>query len=190
MGISGSYTFGDRETSGSGSGGGDALFTRTPENIVYDGEGSGAVSSSLHFGNSWAIGGRLGYLVTDGTLLFGTGGYTQMKTELKSRFSGSGGAGYTELSEDYGIDAEYAIGSSRSEWLGGYYLGAGLEQILWENFSLKFEYRFADYGSIDTSAEAGAGDFINCGNGCWRTSVEAEADVVDHSLMATVSFRM
>jgi opacity protein-like surface antigen len=189
--LNGSYTLSDRSISARGSGSGDAVIRDEPEDTTeYEGDGSGQVESDLNPGNSWAVGGRIGYLLSDSTLLFGSGGYTQMKAKLKSRFTGSAGAGDEESPQIYGINADYDISSSSSDWLNGYYLGAGVETLLFENFSLKFEYRFADYGNIETSAEAGEGNLDLCENTCWNASVESEADITDHSLMATVSFRL
>ena len=186
MGLNASYTLSDRSMSVSGSGGGDAEFTEVG---IFVGEGSGQVKSDLNLGNSWAVGGRIGYLLSDSTLLFGTAGYTQMKAKLKSRFNGSAAAGDGQI-EPSGISADYDISSSRTEWMDGYYLGAGVETLLFENFSLKFEYRFADYGKIRTSAEASDGSVEACQTNCWNANVESEADITDHSLMATVSFRL
>jgi opacity protein-like surface antigen len=202
LGLNASYTLSDRNMSIRGLGSGDASFREETAVGVVDlsdfdttGDGSGQVKSDLNLGNSWSVGGRIGYLLSDSTLLFGTGGYTQMKAEINSRFTGGAGAGYDEINgstTSYGISADYDIGSSKSEWMDGYYLGAGLETLIFDNFSLKLEYRFADYGKINTAATAGEGDLGTCAVDCrgWNASVRSEADVTDHSLMTTVSFRL
>ena len=185
-GVNASFTLGSRDmsTKAGGSAGGDFYS----EEGSSGGSGYGAVNSSLDIGNSWSIGGRLGYLVTDSTLVFATGGYTQEQAKLKARFQGASGAG-----NEYGsIEAAYNVKASSDEWLDGYYVGGGLETLLTEHFSLKLEYRYADYGSIKAKkGDAYYGDCVGEG-ACfgYGAGVKAKADVTDQSVMATVSFRM
>jgi outer membrane immunogenic protein len=107
---------------------------------------------------SWAVGGRIGWLVTPNLLTFFSGGYTEasfhevdyfgtlsavaLGTGLAIAVPGTGPSGLQLASQRYrgyflGSGAEYAIG-----WLPG---------LFW-----KSEYRFADYRSETTS--------INCVN--------------------------
>lgn len=65
---------------------------------------------------SWSIGARLGALVTPRTLLYATGGYTQ--TELEGLVEGTA---------------------------DGYFVGAGLEHMLRDNWTLKLEYRYSEF---------------------------------------------
>lgn len=187
-GVNASFTLGSRDMSskGGGSGGGDFYDSR--DEGSSGGGGYGAVKSSLDIGNSWSIGGRLGYLVTDNTLVFGAGGYTQEEADLKARFQGESGAG----NEYGGIEGAYNAKASSDEWLDGYYVGGGLETLLTEHFSLKLEYRYADYGSI--KAKKGDSYYGDCvGEGAcfgYGAGVKAKADVTDQSVMATISFRM
>ena len=185
-GVNASFTFGDRKTSSSGGGGGAGAYETTGPDEVVTGAGMGSVDSELELGNSWAVGARLGYLVTDSVLLFAAGGYTQANAKLSADFKGGGTAGIDETSR---ITGAYDISSSQDEWLGGYYVGGGLEALITEQFSLKVEYRYADYDSIETSSKASD---ITCDPDCygWGTGVEAKADVSDHTVMATVSLRM
>ncbi|WP_421695025.1 outer membrane protein [Aestuariivirga sp.] len=185
-GVNASFTLGSREMSAKagGSGGGDFYDSIDGSS---GGGGGGVVNSSLDIGNSWSIGGRLGYLVTDSTLVFASGGYTQEEANLKARFQGSSGAG----DEDGGIEAAYNVKASSDEWLDGYYIGGGLETLLTDHFSLKLEYRYADYGSI--KAKKGDSFYGSCdGEACfdYGAGVKAKADVTDQSVVATISFRM
>jgi|RhiMetdeSRZDD1v2_1073273.scaffolds.fasta_scaffold140249_2 outer membrane immunogenic protein len=87
----------------------------------------GGVQSSLDHNHSWAVGARLGYLVTPSTLLYGTAGYTQAEFEL----SGFGAHDFR-----------------------GYFVGAGVETFLRPNWSLRLEYRYSDFGAetvVDTA---------------------------------------
>jgi opacity protein-like surface antigen len=88
------------------------------------------------------------------------------------------------------LDADWNIDSGHSEWLDGFYIGGGVETLLTETISLKFEYRFADYGSIETSREVTAGDSDGRGD-FWEagTGVSAEADIYIHSVFATINWR-
>jgi outer membrane immunogenic protein len=71
---------------------------------------------------SWSVGARLGGLITPRTLLYGTAGYTQAEFELT------------------GFNADTA---------DGYFVGAGIEHMLRENWTLKLEYRYSDYEGQD-----------------------------------------
>jgi outer membrane immunogenic protein len=75
---------------------------------------------------SWAVGGRLGFLVNPTTLIYGTAGYTQ------AQFSAS-------KSGPHGFDT--------SSTFSGYFVWAGLETFLRQNWTLKLEYRYSDFGS-------------------------------------------
>lgn len=72
-----------------------------------------------HF--SWSVGGRLGALVTPTTLLYGTGGYTQAEFEANN---------ITDNAD-------------------GFFVGGGVETVLRDNWTLKLEYRFQDFGDND-----------------------------------------
>lgn len=185
-GVNASFTLGDRKMSSSGGGGGVGAYETTGPDDLALGAGVGGVDSELELGNSWSVGARLGYLVNDSLLVFAAGGYTQANAKLSADFEGAGSAALDETST---ISGAYDISASEEKWMGGYYVGGGLEAMLTEQFSLKVEYRYADYGSIKTSSEASN---INCDAECygWETGVEAEADVTDQTVMATVSFRM
>jgi outer membrane immunogenic protein len=67
---------------------------------------------------SWSVGGRLGVLANPGTLLYGTAGYTQ---------------------------AEFDFAGATSPTFDGYFVGAGIETFLHQNWTLKLEYRFSQF---------------------------------------------
>jgi outer membrane immunogenic protein len=77
-------------------------------------------SASIDQNHSWAIGARLGFLTSPGTLVYGTVGYTQTELDV-FRFG--------------------------SETFDGYFVGAGIETFLRDNWTLKLEYRYSDFGS-------------------------------------------
>jgi outer membrane immunogenic protein len=86
-------------------------------------------SASLDHEYSWAIGGRLGFLTNPGTLVYGTAGYTQ---------------------------AEFDYFGLLSKTYGGYFVGAGIESFLRDNWTLKLEYRFSQFDA-ETLASGSSG---------------------------------
>jgi outer membrane immunogenic protein len=76
-------------------------------------------SASIDQNHSWAIGARLGFLTSPGTLIYGNVGYTQTDLDIF----------------DFG-----------SETFDGYFVGAGIETFLRDNWTLKLEYRYSDFG--------------------------------------------
>jgi outer membrane immunogenic protein len=78
---------------------------------------------------SWAIGARLGGLITPKTLLYATGGYTQ--TELEGGLEGTA---------------------------DGFFVGAGLEHMLRDNWSLRLEYRYSEFEADVEVGGVAAGD--------------------------------
>ena len=82
--------------------------------------------------NSWSIGARAGYLTSPGTLLFVTGGYTQVLMSDK-----------LSIGEPF---PETTV-SAHVPNFGGGFIGAGAETLITEHISLRGEYRFTDFGS-------------------------------------------
>ncbi len=78
---------------------------------------------------SWSVGARLGGLITPKTLLYATGGYTQ--AELEGNLDGTA---------------------------DGYFVGAGLEHMLRENWTLKLEYRYSELQADVVIGGVAAGD--------------------------------
>jgi outer membrane immunogenic protein len=76
--------------------------------------------SSLDHNHTWSIGARLGFLANPGTLLYGTVGYTQTELDV------------------FGIS---------SPTFDGYFVGAGVETFLRDNWTVKLEYRYSDFGT-------------------------------------------
>jgi outer membrane immunogenic protein len=79
---------------------------------------------SIDHNFSWAIGARLGFLTNPGTLLYGTVGYTQAEFEPSAR---------------------YLPGFFKSPTFDGYFVGAGVETFLRDNWTLKLEYRYSKF---------------------------------------------
>jgi outer membrane immunogenic protein len=86
----------------------------------------GGLSASLDHSHSWSVGARLGFLTNASTLLYGTAGYTQADFDLRTNVS-------------------YINDYLRSPTVGGYFVGAGIETFLRDNWTLKLEYRFSQF---------------------------------------------
>lgn len=77
-----------------------------------------AVGSSVDHNHSWSVGGRLGFLAGPSTLVYATGGYTQAELDRS----------------DLGTFT-----------FNGYFVGAGFETFLLQNWTLKLEYRYSKF---------------------------------------------
>jgi opacity protein-like surface antigen len=193
LGIDAAFNFGKTEIDNSvvGAAGGEIYIYDSGSSASSEGFGSSNLDTSLELGNSWSVGGRAGFLATDSTLLFGSAGYVSTNAKLSARFTGSN---ETEVdSNDTGFSgsasAGYDISASESDWLNGYYVGGGVEQLLTSNISLKLEYRFSDLGSIETSNSESLFDSSGDGSASWEAGVAAEAEPTVHSVMATINWR-
>jgi len=110
--------------------------------------GLGKVESSL--GDNWSIGARIG-LIRDKTLWYAMAGYTE--SDLDWSLSVLGGE------------------VSGGETLSGYFVGLGVEHQIFNNVSLKLDYRFYDYDALNYSD---SGKFL-----CleWKNNLEIDTDV-------------
>jgi outer membrane immunogenic protein len=135
---------------------------------------------SFEIGDAWYLGARVGYLATASTLLFLSGGYTQAEV------AHGGYHEYRESAKNY-----IWVSAGNEEWKQGYYLGAGIEQMLTEAISMKIEYRFADYGSVNESySGTGLNDFDGPGYAIDEFEVNHKVeDILSQTIRATVNLR-
>jgi outer membrane immunogenic protein len=136
--------------------------------------------------DSWGIGGRLGFLASESTLIYGIGGYTRAKFKAHADLEG----GFEISPCISGIcDDELEVSASDSDWLAGFFVGGGFETLLTEHLSLKGEYRYANYESLSFKHyDNWSGE---CGNNtCFESeSLEMRIDPVVHSVRAVLSWR-
>jgi outer membrane immunogenic protein len=107
--------------------------------------------------DSLFVGGRLGFVLNDTTLLYGLGGYTWVDGKVKA---------HHEFDELF-FSGESSINEKDS--VDGWTLGAGLETMLTEMFSIKLEYRHdflddikwneSDIDDFDSTEASGKVDF-------------------------------
>jgi len=83
---------------------------------------------------AWAVGARLGYLIHPAVLSYVNAGYTQAQFSRVDLFNFG-------LANDPGLDFFPA------QTYGGWFVGSGLEAMLFGGWSVKTEYRLADYGT-------------------------------------------
>jgi outer membrane immunogenic protein len=117
---------------------------------------------------SWAVGGRIGWLVTPSLLTYFSAGYTQAKFD-EVNYVNSARLSLNQPSPQAIIDAEAgATLQLASQKYDGFFIGGGTEYAFqwWPGLFWKTEYRFADYRSKTTpiictceSVSAGPGLF-------------------------------
>jgi outer membrane immunogenic protein len=112
--------------------------------------------------SAWSVGARLGWLSSPSTLLYLTGGYTQVQLEHRASF--------------FGLD-ELTV--SRDRDLDGWFIGAGIDTRLWaSNWFLRLEYRFTEF---DTDGLRIADD------GFFDMRVDTELEA--HTARATLTYK-
>jgi outer membrane immunogenic protein len=92
------------------------------------------IRSSIETGRDLYVGGRIGFLATPATLVYGKAGYTN--TSIEANFENATSA----LEFDTNAD--------------GWRVGAGVEQLLGPNAFAKVEYRYSNYNTLDFSDDA------------------------------------
>jgi outer membrane immunogenic protein len=196
VGLDASFSFGRTEINNQAEGYGEGEIDVYDSGDYSEGEGDGdaRLDTSLELGNSWSVGARAGFLATDSTLIFGSAGYTSTNAKLKAHFNGDadaetsgGSSGGGDVSGD--ASASWDVEAETDDWMSGYYVGGGVEQLLTSNLSLKLEYRYADLGTIETSESLSDSGGVPGDGYEWDAQVAAEADVTTHSVVATVNFR-
>lgn len=205
-----SRTYTDNAVSGGGGGGGGSpatVWTGTQNSNIENAYAPGnngfqssstSVNSSVETGNSFDLGARIGFLATEDTLVFLSGGASAIKAKQNLTYSSN--ANLDGISE-FGTDGEtnsynFSRSSSKSDTRVGYYVGAGIETRLTANASLKMEYRYADYGKMTSrlnsnetlSDNTGANvlEFYDSIGG--SSSLKQESDITAHSFRAVLNY--
>lgn len=126
----------------------------------------------LSLDNMWTIGGRLGYLASPSTLIYGLVGYTEANfSDLTFTASGPIVGSYTATVPNF----------------SGYSVGFGMETLLVPNLSMKAEYRYTelDRESLGTGFETFLDTRLEPSLHTGRLSVNYRFDF-DRSTTATV----
>jgi outer membrane immunogenic protein len=89
--------------------------------------GGGQFNASVDHNNSWSIGARFGWLSNPATLWYATAGYTEAQFDTSATLA--------------------ALTLSGDDRFSGYFVGAGVDTRLWDNWFLRLEYRFSQFDS-------------------------------------------
>ena len=95
--------------------------------------------NAMTIDRSFQIGGRLGYLLTQRTMVFATAGYTRAHFDNE---------GWWDIDPDGGGPTQPG---ADSKWFNGWFVGVGLENRIGGNFFLRGEVRYADYSVEHTN---------------------------------------
>lgn len=150
---------------------GDATAKRTWSEDYGYGPQTARLSVRYEANDSLAVGGRLGFLVTDRNLVYALGGYSA--ASIKS------GA---NLAFAWGEDP-MSIAASRSRWKSGYVVGAGWQTAVAAHVALKVEYRYADFGKTQSSFDGPPPD------GFYNVQAQQSGDVTVQSVRAALDYR-
>lgn len=102
---------------------------------------SSYASQSLKAQWDWALRGRIGYLITPGSMIYLTGGFAQTSIDYKAVSISKGGP-MSLLPGDF-----FSTNASGSFTRNGWVIGAGLESRLWGNWFTHAEYLYYTYDS-------------------------------------------
>jgi outer membrane immunogenic protein len=131
-GIEGDYAFYNQSSSVTGILGCSTAACRLPG---FHGTGAGD-STSVKNGDDFSLRVRAGFLVTPDILVYGTGGVAFQRVEATlSCAKGGLVCNFSNLSQTDGA------------WLSGWTVGGGLEWKVAQNWLLRGEYRYSDFGS-------------------------------------------
>lgn len=135
--------------------------------------------------DSWGIGGRLGFLASESTLIYGIGGYTQAKFKARAELDGGWNGALC-----IGCENELVVSASDSDWLHGFFVGGGIETLLTEHLSLKAEYRYANYESLSFQHEDHSSEQCGINRTCFDDEfADVKIDPTVHSVRAVLSWR-
>ncbi|MEO1206260.1 MAG: outer membrane beta-barrel protein [Pseudomonadota bacterium] len=121
--------------------------------------GAGLVSYSVDVDSTWAVGGRIGYLVRPQTLVYVSGGYTETDIDLRSN---------NQVFE---------------EDLGGYFVGGGIVHQLRGGLGLTLDYRYSDF---DSQTFFNQQQFLN-GTLCCTERIDIESE--NHAIRIGLTYR-
>jgi outer membrane immunogenic protein len=106
-----------------------------------------SVHGEIGVNRQWSIGGRIGYLASPRTLVFVSGGYTQLGL---SDFTATASGAFPTLNLVAAVPT-----------ISGGFIGAGMETKLTSNISLRGEYRYTQFGSGQVTLPTIDGTDIN-----------------------------
>jgi outer membrane immunogenic protein len=157
--------------------------SKTVASVTFTGQDNQSPPNSssqqvdVDFGDGFAVYGRIGALISKSTLVYGLAGYANQQAKLSSSLQ----AGNTD-EPVFSAQSVYNIRSSMDGWT----VGAGLEQLLGRGFSIKTEYRYADFGKISAGESHSSSDCTHCS---YTLSSNAATDIRMQSVRMLLSYR-
>jgi opacity protein-like surface antigen len=140
-----------------------------------------SVSSNVELENTWAVGGRAGYLATPDILLYADGGYTQAKLNGQVNFT------YPDFVRG-GMDQHLTL--SVPDRMDGFFVGGGGEMKVADHIALRLEYRYAKYGGETRAATATSTSITPGLTLTQSTEVRARLDEQIQSVRAAVVLQL
>ncbi len=131
-----------------------------------------AITANFGFGldNELSVGGRLGYLLTPATLIYGSAGYSRIELD-DARFGiNFGGPGF-------------GVRVASSGAIDGIFLGGGVETKISDNISFKIDYRYTDGDSEQITL------LPDLGGGIANQFVRAEIDPDIQTVRMSLDYR-
>jgi outer membrane immunogenic protein len=138
---------------------------------------TGSPNDTFEVRTTWdaSIRARAGFLVNPALLVYATGGAAWLHVESTSTCSTvpapAGAPGFLGGNCIAGLFAPAVITDSQTRL--GWTLGGGIEAMLWANWFVRAEYRYADFGTISNT------DVRSCGALCAPASI---VDIVTYDL--------
>lgn len=177
------------------SNGGDGVFGSSGSTVLTIpiipvlppiGLGEASLSGTIEQDWSWTVGGRVGYLVTPHTLIYGLAGYTRVElSNSQVTFNAADPLGIIPA-----LNSPASLTIDLPDALDGYTVGGGIETSLTGNLGLKLEYRYSDLGSASGSAKDGD---LQCCLGPFARDIAASAtagiDAQEQSIRAVLVYR-
>ncbi|MBI1182165.1 MAG: outer membrane beta-barrel protein [Alphaproteobacteria bacterium] len=128
---------------------GDALILGAEGSFRYsDASGDTSLSNSssdskvdFNSRESWALMGRVGFMISDRTMLYGSGGWGQ--THFGTRFTNTPDSGDSSILFDHG--------TTRDAWR----VGGGIETALGGNWTARLDYTYSNYSGYDITVAPG-----------------------------------
>jgi outer membrane immunogenic protein len=126
---------------------------------------------------------RAGFLIGTNVLLYATGGASWVHMDV-SAYCGSPRSTIGWCAGPAGPGSNLGTESMVSTTRIGWTAGGGAEAMLWSNWLLRIEYRYANYGTLGFTLFPGSGA---CGPGC--DTITAEATLRTHTVLVGFAYK-
>ncbi len=152
---------------------------------------SHTLTGSVKSDYSFSVGGRLGFLATPRTLIYGLAAYTMMDIDATVAYAANDPLNGIVA----GVNRPTSLSAKMTDQLHGITIGGGIETKLARNWSAKFEYRYTNFD--DQKASAALNRFNEYAPGGVpagqarriQDQLNSSMDMETHSVRAVVSYR-